>query len=259
MKLTTAQKLYSGLATGVTIVIIVGCLSYASFRSQMNEAEWVDHTHEVLQTSAKIRQLITEMETGRRAFRSTGDSLLLEVYDSAHAEIQPVLRHLEKLVADNRTQTSKATAISKGLYSLITYWGSLNQPTTSLSPNRIRGIVYTEKRYMDQLKQFLDEFDKKEAQLLVNRKAETKQSAQLAIRTLLAGLALILIIVSILSYYVYRELVNRISVQRTLRNNLKEMEAMNADMNEKNWQLTGLSQISNQLQGHFTASGLAAS
>ncbi len=81
----------------------------------IEDEEWVRHTEQVrLQTKSLLRALL-DAETGARGYTMTGREPFLEPYERARQEIPVALARLERLVADNPSQTAALQAIRRDL------------------------------------------------------------------------------------------------------------------------------------------------
>lgn len=250
MKLSIAQRLYLGLATGYIIVAIVGILSYVSYQKQIRQARWVQLTQEIIHTSTSIKQLVIQLEVAKRNLFVTGNPHFNHTFDTTERSLRNTLTHLSVLVPDNSTPRSHVDRIERSVEDVLQYWQNVKFAGASDSV-AFRKIIHNSTELITTFNQEIESFEQYENELLVQRNDLNERSSQQAIATLLFGLALILIIVTILSYQVYRELTSRVRSQMDLKQNLQEMEALNAETSQRNWQLSSLSTINNLLQGKY--------
>ncbi|GGG97017.1 hypothetical protein GCM10007415_35390 [Parapedobacter pyrenivorans] len=252
MKLSIAQRLYLGLTIGYVIVITVGILSYFSYQKQIRQAAWVQHTQQVLRTSGSLTQLMTQMENSKRNLFVTDNPRYIFAFDTTVRELKITMTNLMALVHDNPTQRSNAQQIERSLNQVVNYWQQETK-VSSQDTALLRQTIRTGTGLMASFTEDIDRFEKLENNLLLEREKRNERSSQQAIAMLFGGLALILVIVSILSYQVYHELTARVKSQRQLKQSLRDMEALNTETSQQNWQLSGLSKINNLLQGQYYA------
>lgn len=252
MKLSIAQRLYLGLTVGYLIVITVGVLSYFSYQKQIRQAKWVQHTQQVLRTSGSLTQLMTQMENSKRNLFVTGNPRFVLAFDTTVRELKITMNHLVTLVHDNPVQRSNARQVEESLIQVVDYWQQVSN-VAAQDTAVLRQTIRTGTGLMATFNEDIDRFEQLENNLLLERERSNERSSQQAIAMLFGGLALILVIVSILSYQVYHELTARVKSQRQLKQSLRDMEALNTETSQQNWQLSGLSKINNLLQGQYYA------
>lgn len=250
MKLSIAQRLYLGLTVGYLIVVTVGILSYRSYQKQVLQGEWVQLTQEVIKTSTCVKQLVTQLEATKRSLFVTENPDYVQAFDTTAQNLTNMLNHLSVLVKHNPDARLHVSKVEKATTDLADYWRQTPNVAT-LDAATFRETIRVGNQLMMTFNQEIEKFEQYENRLLAERNERSEQSSQQAITTLFSGLALILIIVSILSYQVYHELIARVKSQRQLKKNLKEMETLNAETSQQNWQLSSLSSINNLLQGKY--------
>lgn len=248
MKLSLAQRLYLGLFAGYAIVITVGILSLLSYQKQVRQAEWVQHTQEVLNTVGSLKQLASQLETIKRNVYVTGNTQLAYTFDSTANALDTTLGKLGVLVRNNPEQSAYFLKLQASASDVVNYYKQMPD-SPAADTTGLRQTIRAGTSLMNIFYQHVDHFEQHENLLLAERDELHKKSDTQAISMLIGGLLLILLIVSVLSYQVYHELIGRVKSQRQLKHNLKEMEALIAETTQQNWQLTGLSTINDLLQG----------
>jgi PAS domain S-box-containing protein len=74
---------------------------------QSKDQAWLSHSQQVLTQVAQIQSLLANAEIGERGYIYTHDSRFLGPYDLAVAELDPNLRQLEQLTADNPREQAR--------------------------------------------------------------------------------------------------------------------------------------------------------
>jgi len=90
MRWTVGTKIGGGFALALAILIFIGGASYRSTAKLMDTADWVTHTHLVLERLSGLIQALTDAETAQRGFLLTGEDSYLEPYTAASAAWSPV-------------------------------------------------------------------------------------------------------------------------------------------------------------------------
>lgn len=74
---------------------------------QTNDQAWVLHTQQILTQVAQAQSLMTNAETGQRAYITTGDPNYLGPYDLAVSQLEPNVQQLAELTKDNPDELAK--------------------------------------------------------------------------------------------------------------------------------------------------------
>ncbi len=249
MKSNINTRLYLGFASAIFLVLMVGLISYATFSKQNYEAGRVKHSYQVMNKLFDLQNLITDMETGRRGFRSTNQKLYLEPYYSALAKFEPALGQTRQLLLDNPRQLQALNKTEYSIRSLMSYWRSLGEDAGGYTRERIREIVAQEKSHMGLVRLNLQEMMDVELNLLSSREDANRKSIDFAIYELVIGILLIILIVGVLIYQILKELNSRKKAELALQNNNTKLEAVYSASAEKNWLLAGLAEVNESLQG----------
>lgn len=73
MRWTVGMKIGSGFGLISAILLIVGIVSYRSINKLIDTADWVTHTHKVLENLNGVVLNMVNAETGQRGFVITND------------------------------------------------------------------------------------------------------------------------------------------------------------------------------------------
>lgn len=106
-------KVLSGFGLAIAAVAVIATLSLRSTRSFIATAEWVSHTHRVLETHEALLRHLMEAESAARGFLITGDELMNDFFEQAAAEANETEADLRKLVDDDADQLERLATIRK--------------------------------------------------------------------------------------------------------------------------------------------------
>ena len=98
------RRVTVGFIVAVLLTIFIGVSSWRGARRAEQDAYWVSHTHEVMQTIQRTSRHVIEAETSARAFALTGQDPLLSNYRKARVSILEDENTLRHLTADNLGQ-----------------------------------------------------------------------------------------------------------------------------------------------------------
>ncbi len=249
MKVSLPNRLYLGFSIAILLVILSGLLSYQTFQRQLEAGSGVEHTYQVLNRTRTIEKLIADMETGRIGYRSTGIEQFLNAYNDALRSINPTINELKALTVDNPIQADRISRIDANVETLLVFW---NQQTynklSQYNQAEFVDLIVRQKAFSDKIKNELSEVIRTERSLLTQRENNNKASVKQATYELILSTLLTLLIVLSLIYFTIKEFSGNRRAQAALQENNKELEHLNQLSTEKNWLLTGMSVINDNLQ-----------
>jgi signal transduction histidine kinase/CheY-like chemotaxis protein/CHASE3 domain sensor protein len=242
------KRLNAGFVAAIILVLLVGTISYATFQTQSEEGKLVYHTYKVINKLDEIKQILIDMETGRRGFRSTNEKKFLEPYYLGLQNYPTAINELQALIEDNPRQADRINKVKKDISELFIFWNNLGEDASEYTKDQIIGIMSAEKLRMDVIRRQLAYITKAEEDLLSLREKENAESIKFAKWELVIGILLILVIVIVLIFQILKEFSHRRKAEESVQSNLEELTIVNNENAERNWLLTGLDQINNILQ-----------
>ncbi|MDR3404915.1 MAG: CHASE3 domain-containing protein [Chthoniobacter sp.] len=194
MKWNVGTKIGAGFGLALAILMAIGFVAYQSSVKQTDTAEWVDHTHLVLQNLEGVLSTMKDAETGQRGFVLAGEERYLEPYLSAQAAIGQKLKSLRELTKDNPNQQRRLDALEPLIDGKDGKFAEL-QETIDLRRDKAKGfdaalqVVLTDKgkNAMDQIRKIIGDMESEENTLLKTRSDEAQASARNAKSTIVFG------------------------------------------------------------------------
>jgi PAS domain S-box-containing protein len=97
------------LGIGLSLLLVLGAavLAFHNLAEQTADAEWVTHTHVVIERLEVLRSELLKVENARRGYVLTGDASFIARLSSARDELQKTLGALHTLTADNAAQQKR--------------------------------------------------------------------------------------------------------------------------------------------------------
>ncbi|MDQ6814764.1 MAG: CHASE3 domain-containing protein, partial [Bacteroidota bacterium] len=253
MNVSIKNRLNIGFAFAILLVLLVGAISFITSQKQYQEGELVKHTYQVINQLQSTQNVLIDMETGRRGFRSTNEKKFLEPYYIGLQNVEPVLLQLRQLIKDNPQQIVRAEQLKRSTDDLLAFWRGLGEDASKYTTARISEIMVAEKARMDNIRVQLIKMQTVEDQLLFDRENDNNRSVIFARTGLVAGIFLILCIVILLIIQILKEFKNRQKAEEDLQKNYKELSIVNQESSKRNWLLHGLAEVNDILQGHLDA------
>ena len=177
---TFGRKIAAGFALSFVLLMAVGAVAYASITKLSSTAQWVSHTHEVLEHIAGVLSLLKDAETGQRGYMITGEEPFLEPYRTGSGEALNVIKELRKLTADNPAQQKRIDSLEAPVAAKL---AELKQTIDLRAKGSVDEAVKIVrggegKRFMDDIRRILGEMDDEERGLLKQRAVEGDAAAR---------------------------------------------------------------------------------
>jgi methyl-accepting chemotaxis protein len=206
MNWNVGTKIGAGFGVALTIFVIVGIVSYRNVEQQVEDAQWVSHTHEVIETLTKVMSALQDAETGQRGYVITGEESYLAPYAAGVAIVETHRKHLTDLVGDNPRQAARAEALAP----LIA--AKLEEMARPLEARRTRDFAAAQaiivagqgKRTMDDIRALVQTMTQAEEELLAKRAATSEAATKTAGLTILLGTALAIVLAGFVGFLITR-------------------------------------------------------
>jgi len=183
------RKILIGFGLVFLMLGIIGLISYRSTRAFILTADWVAHTHEVMEIQERTQRHLMEMESGRRGFLITGDESYLRGFEEAQAQIIENFNALKAYTADTPQQTLKLDRL------LTLIQRNFSQQQIEIETRRTLGFsasvsVFAQRESeatTQDIRKILADFDREQRALLVERAALTRLVGHATTLTIVAG------------------------------------------------------------------------
>ncbi|GAA4418268.1 hybrid sensor histidine kinase/response regulator [Nibrella viscosa] len=249
MQVTLKSRLYLGFGLSIFLIILIGGLSYLTFRRQADDAGWVKHTYQVINQLESIQKVLLDMEASRRGFRSTDERRFLLPYNNGLRTIGPAVETLNELVSDNPDQLARAQQVGTQVNGILQFWAELGLDAGRYSREDIIRVTDIEKGWMDSIRNQLVKMVETEQRLLARREEVSNRAVTNASWSVGVGTLGSLGIVCVLMYLILREFARRRNAEQQLQQNLTKLETLNRESEDKNWVLSGVSAMHTNMQG----------
>lgn len=111
MKISIKTKLAAGFGIALILIAFMAFFSWTSTVNLVNNAQMVDHTHQVLESLENIVSQLKDIETGQRGFVITGEAHYLEPYNAGLAGVEFAVAEVRILTSDNPSQQRRLNAV----------------------------------------------------------------------------------------------------------------------------------------------------
>jgi len=179
LRVTVAIKLAASFGLCAVLFIGLAAVGYRTTSTSLEQAGWVDHTHQVLTDLAKLLSSLQDAETGQRGYIITGLEDFLEPYKAGLAQEDVHRKELVKLTADNPNQQRRLEALEpliKERLALLLQGIELRR-TNDFAAAQKFVTSGTSRKEMDETRKLITAMKDEEEVLLKKRDAEAAQSA----------------------------------------------------------------------------------
>ncbi len=213
MRWNVGMKIGAGFALALPILVVIGAASYLSTAKLTDTAEWVAHTHQVLEKLEAVLSGLKDAETGQRGYLLTGDERYLEPFRSAQDTTSQKVKALRDLTRDNASQQRRLDILEPLIYGREGKFAELLE-TIEARKDKVKGfeaalkIVRTDKgkKVMDEIRKTIDEMTSEENTLLKKRSDEAQASARNATLTIIFSTLAAFIVFAIAGFVITRNI-----------------------------------------------------
>ncbi|MGA7218149.1 MAG: CHASE3 domain-containing protein [Candidatus Sulfotelmatobacter sp.] len=180
MRWSIGKKIGSGFGFALLALIVVGAISYDSTGKLIDSAEWVRHTHEVINGLDEVLSGMKDAETGQRGYIITGEAGYLEPYQGARAAVEENLKSLRELTSDNPIQQRRLAELGTLVAGKFAEMQSVIDLRNGkgFAPAAQEVLTDKGKNLMDSIRKMVGEMQEEEAGLLAKRSTEEKERAR---------------------------------------------------------------------------------
>jgi len=173
------RRVTFGFIVAMLLTVLLGVVAWRGARRAEQDAYWVSHTHEVLETIQRTSRHVIEAETSARAFALTGQEPLLAHYQTARDAVyldEDALRHL---TADNLSQQRRVDVLGPQVNTAIEFAESIIAKR-KLQPYPGASDALEIERLLDVVRSTTHDMYAEEARLLIQRTQRALAGRRLA-------------------------------------------------------------------------------
>ncbi|WP_439583293.1 response regulator [Dyadobacter bucti] len=259
MRLSFQHQVLVGIAFSIVLVFVVGLSSYNAIKLQQQNAEWVDHTREVISTSSAVRGVLLKSEANVRGFILANNSFYEKAYREASESLPIQLEAMRKLVSDNAEQAKRVDTLASVIHARLDIMEQQYElaKTKNYSLDSVRLLLMKGRSLSSQVELNFKKIENVEEALLAERERDALTSATRAKQFILGGTSTFFLVIFLLYYFIRRTyLAQKASEKETLNAN-KRLEELSLEDHEKNWILNAAVEVSVAIRGEPTQLELA--
>jgi len=206
------KKLTLGFGVALCILVVIGVLSYRRFSQENVDQQWVEHTHQVLETLDSTLAALLELDASERAFILTRQTAHLKTCRRLAGAIESDVDEIKTLTADNPKQQSAQARLADLLRARL---ASIKQPETP--PIAEENPEKTRNELMSQIRSVFLEMRAEEEKLLGERLQEAASGNRQMKAILGLGYAFSLLFFALSVYSIFAEIEKGTQSEESLR------------------------------------------
>ncbi|MGE0567228.1 MAG: response regulator [Bacteroidia bacterium] len=232
------HKILIGFVASSVILISVTFLSYKNNESFIASNKLVNYTYEVISEFDQILTAVVDMETGARGFVITGDEAYLEPYHTGRKALFEHYNNVKNLVTDNNIKR-KVLEMEGPLNDALLFRENLVDVRRSNNDSALKIVLSGKgKQTQDKVRSLIAECKKLEYNFLFQRSRENEEDAR-------SFNFIFILLSSVISLVL-------IGVYIIIHTNLKALRKADLEIKNKNWLLTGATEVNDKLKGEKT-------
>lgn len=220
-------KLLIPLTLGCALSVSVLVFSERSHQRLNQANHQITSSMETQAVASQLLSLLTDAETGQRGFILTGRLRYLEPYMAALPQIQPKLRRLRDLTANNPEQREHFAQLAKLVGEKVAELEAVLTLHKRQGPRAAQALIETDvgRRTMDEIRKEVEAIHEGERAEFIRRSSRWNQDVASSrfVMTVITAFNLVLVI----AIYVLarREILRRERIRRTLEDQVRERTA----------------------------------
>ena len=212
------KKIAASFGLSSVILVLIGVVSYQNTTLFTNNRSIVKNTYKKLNSLEEILSQIKDAETGQSSYIFTGEKLYLKSYQTALGNVDREIIKLKSLTADRPNQQKQIARLEF----LITAKLTELKETINLRQNKgleaaLQVLLRNDRQnLMDDIRKAIDEMENESRGQLQQQSQAAKNRDHNTIVTLAIAICLSFIVLAIVYYLIYREVIERKRTEETL-------------------------------------------
>ncbi len=229
-KLTVEQKIVAGFVVALVILAVVGLAGYRSIEGLDKDAQWFEHTGEVLFHLESVVSSVHCAETGQRSLALAGPDRYLEPYYEGVKNVNETFLRLRDLTAGDASEKKQLDALEPIIAEEVAFAKkAFERRKEGLEAEDQTTLAERGKALLDKVRDSISEMENKERELLKQRQERARRSSQLAKGVIIAGSLLAFAFVSVALWMIRRDIARRRRIEvRLAETNTKLAAVLNA-------------------------------
>jgi methyl-accepting chemotaxis protein len=197
-----------GFLAALCVLVLVGWTVYRNTVTLIEDSNWVNHTHQVLEKFDAIISGLKEQEAAVSGFALTGQEEHLEGYRAARPLISDAFNAVSTMTSDNQKQQIRIPELRRLLAAKADSMAEIETARRQRGLEGASAMLSTgaSKRHMDEVQGLIHEMSDEERRLLVLRDEKTQSTAQGSLSVIAWGTGVSVLLVVLAGYLITRSI-----------------------------------------------------
>ncbi len=212
------KKVAGGFGLASAILVLIGVVSYQNTRVLIHTNNHVKKTQEKINRLEQLLSDVKDAETGQRGYILTGEKRYLRPYQEALANIEPEIEDLKNLTSSQPNQQKQILTLESLIAAKLAELNHTIDLRQNLGFAAALQVVRTDKgqNLMDEIRKIITDLENQEKGRLVQQSQAAKVSARNSLLTLAIAICLSFVIMAMVYYLIYREVIERKRTEESL-------------------------------------------
>lgn len=259
-KLTFKQQVLTGFTVSLLFVLVSAITSYLSVEKLKDDTQWQSHTYEVINLLKNAEVQVLNSESSLRGFILSQKSDYLRPYNKNAPLILETVQDLKRLISDNPDQFERADSLDFYAHKKVAEMQEVIRiyDKESVAAAATRVLDGNGQFYKDKILAFSRKMIDEEFKLLAQRKANTLLSSQRS--TIIISLSALIIfgLILFLFSYIKKTFDQQKETEDQIRESNLQLEKLSGDNEQKNWLLSGATEVNDAMRGEQEVEELSA-
>ncbi|MET0595125.1 MAG: methyl-accepting chemotaxis protein [Polyangiaceae bacterium] len=207
--MTIGRRIAIGFAIPLLLLVLIGWTVYRNTLSLVSDAQWVNHTHTVIERVESLYAQLKEGDTGYRGYIITGDDTFLIPFRAAESGYGPAADELAKLVEDNPVQHGRALTLKRLIANQLDHFGRNAKLRAEKGYEAAADVVKSRAGVgmMDEVRAAIREMKEEEHRLLLARAKTSEDGTANALGSITWGTGLAILLTGFAALFITRSIV----------------------------------------------------
>ncbi len=246
----STARISFGFIAAFLLLAVNAAVSYVTLDNLVAANRLVAQTDQTIRLLGELRASLIDAEAGQRGYIITGEERYLEPYLSARPVIATKLKELARLTAGDTEENARVASleplVSKKFEELNAAIAARREQGARAASALVQGDLG--KVLMDRIRRVIDEIQNKEEVVLASRSAESEFNAYISVVTYVVATFLNVCLLGGICFLVIRDALARKKSTAAEREFSEKLARSLAEVQERNQEITFLSQMSSFLQ-----------
>jgi two-component system sensor histidine kinase/response regulator len=236
-KARLARRMQLGFGVPIVMLIALSVMSYRIAVASSTAADWVRHTHEVIERLAGLLSAVQDIETGYRGFLLVGDERFLVPYEDGRRKAPAALSAIATLTADNPDQQRRTSRLTALVGEKMQFGDQVLHLRRDVGERAATERVTSSdgRRLMEDISNLIRDMRGDEGRLLVIREATTNRNFNRMMVVLAVGLIAGIAILVFAGLTVRRDTLARWKGEEALREGEERFRTLANNMSQLAW------------------------